>query len=107
MLPGYRVIGLRGWDDFIVEDTLGLTFTAPTVPGDLKYLAPYLLPSGGCSLQPDERLTGKIKWYVTPIVFGGDPRLKENIVWVTRDEHIKAVRWWNAVYHDVADRSLH
>lgn len=34
LLPGYRIIGLRGWDNFIVADQTGGTFTLPTVPCD-------------------------------------------------------------------------
>lgn len=30
-LPGYEVIGLRWWDDFILQDFGGATFCAPTI----------------------------------------------------------------------------
>jgi hypothetical protein len=36
MLPGYQVLGLRGWDDFIVQDSEGRTCFIPTVPLDPK-----------------------------------------------------------------------
>ena len=31
-LPGFQVIGLRGWDDFIVRDSAGHIYCVPTVP---------------------------------------------------------------------------
>jgi hypothetical protein len=39
-LPGYQVLGLRGWDDFIILDSQRRTFSIPTVPLDPQYLAP-------------------------------------------------------------------
>src|SRR5437588_3594467 len=44
LLPGYRVIGLRGWDDFILQDSTGRTYNVPTVPAIAEYLSPYALP---------------------------------------------------------------
>jgi hypothetical protein len=41
LLPGYRVIGLRGWDDFILQDSTGRTYNVPTVPAIAEYLSPY------------------------------------------------------------------
>ena len=98
MLPGYHVVGLRGWDDFIVQGGDGEIFTVPTVPCDAKHLAPYHLPAWTVELASDERFTGKLKWYIKPIVFGGDPGLSENLRWVSHDEHVELVRWWNAQY---------
>jgi hypothetical protein len=36
-LPGYQVLGLRGWDDFIILDSQRRTFSIPTVPLDPQY----------------------------------------------------------------------
>src|SRR5690242_17092650 len=47
LLPGYRVIGLRGWDDFILQDLTGRTYRVPTVPAIARYLSPYDLPPSG------------------------------------------------------------
>ena len=47
-------------------------------------------------------MRGKIKWYVTPIVFGGNPALKDNIIWVTLAEHTELVQWWNRKYRELA-----
>ncbi len=98
MLPGFRVVGLRGWDDFIVQAPDGEIFTVPTVPCDAKQLTPYHLPSSTSELACDERYKGKLKWYIKPIAFGGDPGLSANLTWVSHEEHVELVRWWNARY---------
>ena len=102
-LHGYRVLGLRGWDDFIVEDSAGTRFTVPTVPLLKEHLAPFSGPKDSDSLRPDADLRGRIKWYITPIVFGGDPNLGANVTWVTLEQHAQLVTWWNKKYHEVKD----
>jgi hypothetical protein len=97
-LPGYRVIGLRGWDDFILQDSMGRTYCVETVPAIAEHLSPYILPPAGSTLSPDNRFQGKIKWYVKPIVFGGNPNLGDNLVWVSHDQHAHLVRYWNDLY---------
>lgn len=99
-LPGYHVIGLRGWDDFILRDSVGQTYSVPTVPTDPKYLTPFPLPEAA-SISPDPRFTGRIKWYVTPIVFGGDPRDEKNLAWLSHEQHAQLVNWWNNMYHSL------
>jgi hypothetical protein len=103
-IPGYQVIGLRGWDDFIVRDSAGLVYTVPSVPLDSGFLSPYVLPKEESSLVPDERFLGKIKWYVKPIVFGGEPSSEENVIWVNHEQHAQAVTWWNGLYRSVKSR---
>jgi hypothetical protein len=95
-LPGYVVVGLLGWDDFIVRSGSGDLFTLPTIPSIEEYLEPYHgeLPH---QLEGDGR-AGTIKWYVKPLVFGGSPEAGENMIWVTHNEHAELVRWWNAQY---------
>jgi hypothetical protein len=100
LLPGYRIVGLCGWDDFIVQGENGDTFTLPTVPCDFEELARFQVP-GAHELVPDDRFAGKIKWYITPIKFGGDPTASENMTWLTLAKHADAVRWWNTLYRDV------
>jgi len=97
-IPGYQVIGLRGWDDLIVKDSAGLAYTVPSVPMDSGFLSRCVLPEAESSLVPDERFFGKIKWYVQPIVFGGDPNLEKNVTWVNHEQHAQAVEWWNDLY---------
>ncbi|HWR16092.1 MAG TPA: hypothetical protein VN577_14790 [Terriglobales bacterium] len=101
MLPGYRVIGLRGWDDFIIEDPKGGIFTVPTVPCDLKHIARFH-PLDEDQLVADARFVGRVKWYVTPIAFGGPPSAPENIAWITHGQHADLVRWWNNKYRELS-----
>jgi hypothetical protein len=93
--PDLELLGLRGWDDFIVRDPAGVIFTVPTVPLDREFLEPFQLPLDGIRLEPDPRSVGKIKWYVQPIAFGGDPSSDENVTWIGHEDHAQAVRWWN------------
>jgi hypothetical protein len=98
-VPGFRLLGLSGWDDFIVTDQAGGIFRVPTVPLDVDRLEAVALPEGvERSLEPDPQFTGRIKWYVKPILFGGDPESETNVVWVTLVHHIELVRFWNDTY---------
>jgi hypothetical protein len=98
-LPGFHLIGMRSWDDLIVAGPDGV-FTVPSVPIAAQYLTPLAqLPTG---LARDERFQGRIKWHVTPLVFGGDPEADENRIWISLAEHADLVRWWNAKYRETA-----
>ena len=100
-LPDFSVVALSGWDDFIVRNQAGKLFRVPTVPmlhQDLSAQPALAEPS---SLTPDDRFTGKIKWYTKPIVFGGDPSSEENMIWVDIQQHQELVRWWNQKYREV------
>jgi hypothetical protein len=97
-LPGYAVIGLRGWDDFVVRDTAGRTYTVPSVAPDVQHLLPFIPPDQQTTLESDDRFVGKIKWYVKPILFGGSPDLGENVTWVNHEQHGQLVQWWNEKY---------
>jgi hypothetical protein len=103
-LPGYTVIGLRGWDDLIVTDNTGAKYTVPAVPIDIQYVSPCTIPES-TSLKPDDRFTGRIKWYVKPLVFGGDPDEKDNVTWVSLDQHAELVVWWNQLYRTLKPSS--
>jgi hypothetical protein len=96
-LSGHVIVGLRGWDDFIVRDERGSMFSIPTVPLEAMYLSPFSLPKEP-RLKADPRFSGRIKWYVKPLVFGGDPHLGENVIWISQEQHAQLVRWWNALY---------
>jgi len=104
VLPGFKVIGLRGWDDFILQDSEGATYSVPTVPAIPTHLSPYALPPAGLTLASDDRFQNKIKWYVKPVVFGGDPQLGANVVWVSHDEHTQLVKYWNDLYRSVKNQ---
>ena len=99
-LPDYTVVGLRGWDDFIVADSQGRLFGIPTLPLDPKGLTPFVVQIDPAALKPDQRFTKKVKWYVKPILFGGDWRANENIAWLSLEEHAELVRWWNKFYRE-------
>jgi hypothetical protein len=104
-LPGFFVVGLKGWDDFILCDIRGQYFTVPTVPLSKEELTPYSFPAETLKLRADARFENRIKWYVTPIVFGGSPTQKENLAWITHDEHAEAVRFWNKTYFDLKNKT--
>lgn len=97
-LGGFQVVGLLGWDDFIVSDGLKL-YTIPTVPIVSDYLEIIHEDNFPGDLEHDERFSEKIKWYKTPLVFGGDPNSEENMVWVSHKQHRELVNYWNQQYH--------
>jgi hypothetical protein len=101
-LPGFSIVGLRGWDDFIVADQEGRRFTVPTVPLLESHLQPFESPVDASALRADARFIGKIKWYIQPVVFGGDPSPGDNLTWVNLEQHAQLVRWWNEKYKSVA-----
>ena len=101
VLLGLKVIGLRGWDDFILQDSQGATYTVPTIPAVPKYLEPFALPPSGSSLTSDDRFQNKIKWYVKPVVFGSDPQSQANISWVSHEEHAQLVKYWNGLHRSL------
>jgi hypothetical protein len=103
-LPGYSIVGMKGWDDFILADWESQYHIIPVLPLDRKYLKPFHFPAQTFRLEKDERFTRKIKWYVQPTVFGGDPSSEGNILWLSLDEHAKAVKWWNKLYLDVVPK---
>jgi hypothetical protein len=100
--PEHRIQAILGWDDFIVINESGENFRVPTVPLAQKNLEKYELPYQNAKLEADERFTGKIKWYVKPVVFGGDPTSKENTTWIDMKTHQELVIWWNEKYHEVS-----
>jgi hypothetical protein len=104
-LPGFQVFGLRGWDDFIVRDLNGSVFTVPTIPCDARHLDQYTRLTDPTRLEQDDRFIGKIKWYIKPIIFGGDPAIGDNVTWVTYEQHAQLVRWWNDKYRSINGES--
>ena len=100
-LPGYSLVGLWGWDDFIVTDCDGNFFILPTVPFHSKNIEPFSTQWDTTRIKPDERFSNKVKWYVKPLLFGGNPTDPENLIWVTFEQHAELVRWWAKVYRDM------
>ena len=99
-LPGYSLVGIKGWDNFIVCTAANQFFTVPTVPMDMRYLEPLDFVVDFMKLRADERFVDKIKWYIKPIVFGGDAHDEGNIAWLSLNQHTDAVKWWNQLYFD-------
>jgi hypothetical protein len=94
-LPGYEVAGLYGWDDLAVVDPAGSYFRVPVVPLGAEHLRPLDMPPPDAKMDADARFTRKVKWYVKPIVLGGDPSSGDNLVWVTHDQHSQLAVFWN------------
>ena len=93
-LPGFTLIGLRFWDNFIAVDAAGRMCSLPTVPLKPAMAESFSLP-GDLALKPDARFTGKIKWYVKPLAVGGDPGDEGNLTWLDQQQHAQLVSWWN------------
>jgi len=56
------------------------------------------------------KLVGKEIFEITPVILGGDPADPKNKAFLTRSEHLQAVRYWNGIlrksgYFDAARRS--
>jgi hypothetical protein len=97
-IPGYEVIGLRGWDDLLLQDATGQVFTAPCVPIAVHYASHVSALPQAEALSKDARYSGQIKWYVQPLVFGGSPTEPSNVQWVSHEQHGQLVTWWNERY---------
>jgi hypothetical protein len=104
-LPSYLVVGLRFWDDFIVCDSQDRYFTVPTVPLAREELRAYSFPAESLKLRSDAQLSGRIKWYIQPIIFGGSPSKVENMVWISHDQHFEAVVHWNKLYYELKGKT--
>lgn len=100
LLPGYTVIGLIGWDDLLLSNNGGY-FTCPTVPIVPEHVTPFSAAELPSELETDVQHAGTVKWYVTPLIFGGNPADDSNIVWVDYAKHQELVQWWNAKYAEV------
>jgi len=98
-LPGYTVVGLRvgtfhrhGWEAAVLHH--------PYRPAGKRAPGAVSVFGRPRSDQPDARFSKKVKWYVKPIMFGGDASAKENMIWVTYEQHAELVRWWAKMYRD-------
>ncbi len=101
LLPGFEVIGLAGWDDLLIRDSMGNTSRVPSVPLTKDLATSWALPTDLSALEKDDRFSGRVKWYLKPLVFGGDPESEDNLVWLTHEQHGEAVTWWNKKYREV------
>jgi hypothetical protein len=101
-LPGYKLLALRSWDDLVILSPSDEVFTCPSVHAVNKYFEPFDMPVLPTELKADKRYAGRVKWYITPIVFGGDPQLVANTIWVSIEKHAELVKWWNEMYRETA-----
>lgn len=100
VIPGARVIGLKNWDELILDDGGG-AFSVPAVPLNPAARRGCPLPPHA-SLQPDTRFGGLILWHIKPVAFGGDAEDEGNMTWVSHTRHRELVVWWNTLHTSVA-----
>lgn len=72
--------------------------TVPTLPYSAKHLAPLKLAIDAQRVVAYERVHGKRKWYRKPRMLGGSTSDESILMWVTLDQHVKLVKWWNDRY---------
>ena len=100
-IPEHTLIGLRGWSDFILMSSGRQLKIVPSVPLITDELEDWPVQIDLSALEPDPRFGDKIKWHVTPLIFGGSPTDEQNISWLTLDQHVDLVRWWNRKYDEI------
>src|SRR5438034_11282170 len=76
-LPGYHLVGLRGWDDSIVQDRAGARFTVATVPLLARYPKPETIPKA--KPQRDDRIRGTPNRYHPHMILLSDPKLDQTV----------------------------
>jgi len=42
---------------------------------------------------------------VTPLMLGGDPVDPRNKIWLTRQQHFEAVRYWNRIIRELREQT--
>jgi len=93
------------WDDFLVQACeTQKVYRVPTVPIAEERKQEWAVEIDCSRLQVDSRFQGKVKWYVKPIVFGGDPNPAENMIWISYKDHAQAVNYWNRLYSELKDK---
>jgi hypothetical protein len=102
-IKGYKIIGLMNWEDFILEDKNGKHYLMPTIPIDLKHIKA-IEYSEITEFKEARKYKGKIKWYIKPIIFLGNPDDKKNISWINLEEHVKMVKLWNDKYLESSEK---
>lgn len=58
---------------------------------------------GSASCRGNRRPVGMELFDITPVLIGGDPVDPKNKVWLTRRQHIEAVKYWNRVIAEIRD----
>jgi len=99
-IPNYKLIGLIGWDDFIIFKN-NFYYKIPTVPIYEKYLEEIEMIDYLIELENEKENQNKIKWYTKPLIFGGDPCDPKNIKWINIEQHSQLVSYWNKIYFNI------
>ncbi len=47
------------------------------------------------------RRRGMELFEIMPIILGGDPEAPDNKTWLTHEQHVEAVRYWNGVLREL------
>lgn len=97
-LPEYSFFGLFNWDYFIINIPNTSYAIVPTLPLLPEYITKFAYKNRSILLTQDPSLKGKVRWYKTPVVYGGDPGDESNVEWVSLREHAKLVESWNRKY---------
>jgi len=100
-IPEFIIVGLLGWDDFILCNKNDEYYRVPTVPAIKENLEPFTFPESPMKLESSPKYQKRIKWYIKPIVFGGSPEDPENMRWISIEEHSKLVKFWNNTYREI------
>ncbi|UPG88324.1 hypothetical protein L2Y96_12925 [Luteibacter aegosomaticola] len=56
-------------------------------------------------VQTDPLRKDRELFFIKPIMLGGDAEDPANRVWLTREEHVAAVRYWNGVIESLRGAS--
>jgi hypothetical protein len=104
-LPGFDLVGLHNWEEFIVRGPSGSVHLVPTVPLAAEHLHRYVLRVTDAALVCDPTLSGRYRWRLKPVAFGGDPSAPDNVALVTPEQHGELVRWWNAQFCALQSRT--
>jgi hypothetical protein len=53
-----------------------------------------------------QRRRGMELFFIKPIILGGSPDATENMTFLTREQHIQAVRHWNKIIRELRAQQL-
>jgi ABC-type glycerol-3-phosphate transport system substrate-binding protein len=48
-----------------------------------------------------QRSRGEELHFIRPIILGGNPEDEDNVTFLSRPQHIQAVRYWNKILNDL------
>jgi hypothetical protein len=55
-------------------------------------------------LPKQPRPRGAEMFFITPIILGGSPIAKDNVIFLNREHHIQAVRYWNTIISELRNQ---